>query len=171
MPGTPIQALIDRGNLHAIQLRVVALCALVTLVEGIDLTLIPLLAPTIAAAWKIEPAGMGIIFSTGAFGLIFGGLGVGWLADRIGRRGALMAAMVLMTLATVARRGFLPGAERQDQPEELTGSSGSVVPVIVMLVASIAVILPGGPAPVRDGAPSPPGPDRQGIPSDSCSAG
>src|SRR5687768_4804447 len=97
-----LQTLIDLGSIQPIQIRVLALCALVTLVEGIDLTLIPLLAPRIAESWSLQPAALGIIFSTGAFGLIFGGLGVGWLADRIGRRGALLAAMVLMTAATVA---------------------------------------------------------------------
>lgn len=97
-----LQGRIDAAGLRAIQTGVVALCALVTLVEGIDLTLIPLLAPAIAASWSLQPAALGIIFSTGAFGLIFGGLGIGWLADRIGRRGALLSAMVLMTLATLA---------------------------------------------------------------------
>jgi AAHS family 4-hydroxybenzoate transporter-like MFS transporter len=97
----PLQSLVDRGSIHAIQVRVLALCALVTFVEGIDLTLIPLLAPRIADSWSLQPAALGIIFSTGAFGLIFGGAGIGWLADRIGRRGALIAAMLLMSTATL----------------------------------------------------------------------
>lgn len=99
---TSLQTLVDRGRIRPIQLRVLALCALVTLVEGIDLTLIPLLAPSIAASWSLRPEELGVIFSTGSFGLIFGGLGVGWLADRIGRRGGLLAAMVLMTVSTLA---------------------------------------------------------------------
>ncbi len=41
-----------------------------------------------------------IILSSGPIGLIMGGVGVGFLADRIGRRNALIAAMVLMTVAT-----------------------------------------------------------------------
>ena len=97
-----LQGQIDLGALRPLQVGVVALCALVTLVEGVDLTLIPLLAPAIADSWSLQPAALGIIFSTGAFGLIFGGLSIGWLADRIGRRGALLAAMLLMTLATLA---------------------------------------------------------------------
>jgi AAHS family 4-hydroxybenzoate transporter-like MFS transporter len=100
--GTSLQSLIDRGRVRPLQVRVLALCALVTLVEGIDLTLIPLLAPLIAASWSLRPEELGVIFSTGSFGLIFGGLGIGWLADRIGRRGALLAAMVLMTASTLA---------------------------------------------------------------------
>lgn len=101
-PRSTLQQCVDRGPLRAIQVRVLALSALVTLIEGIDLTLIPLLAPSIAASWSLQPAALGVIFSTGAFGLIFGGLGIGWLADRIGRRGALVAAMLLMTGSTLA---------------------------------------------------------------------
>ncbi len=49
------------------------------------------------------PAGaFGIILSSGPIGLILGGVGIGYLADRIGRRNALIAAMVLMTVATLA---------------------------------------------------------------------
>ena len=98
---TSLQVLIDRGGIHPIQIRVLALCALVTLVEGIDLTLIPLLAPSIADSWSLQPAALGIIFSTGAFGLIFGGLGVGWLADRIGLLGALRWLPVASTAAAL----------------------------------------------------------------------
>ena len=98
----PLQALIDRAPITAVQVRVVLLCALATLVEGIDLNLIPLLAPAIAADWALPTSAFGAIFSSGPIGLNVGGLGVGWLADRIGRRNALLAAMLVMTLATLA---------------------------------------------------------------------
>jgi AAHS family 4-hydroxybenzoate transporter-like MFS transporter len=102
LPASPLQALIDKAPITPIQLRVVLLCALVTLVEGVDLNLIPLLAPAIARDWSLPSAAFGAIFSSGPIGLIMGGLGIGWLADRIGRRGALIVAMVIMTLATLA---------------------------------------------------------------------
>ena len=89
-------------TISAAQIRVVVLCALVTVIEGIDLTLIPLLGPKITLAWAISPAAFGIILSSGPIGLIAGGLGVGFLADRIGRRNALISAMVLMTASTLA---------------------------------------------------------------------
>jgi AAHS family 4-hydroxybenzoate transporter-like MFS transporter len=100
-PGSPLQALIDKVPIAEVQVRVVLLCALVTLVEGIDLTLIPLLAPAIAKAWSIPSSAFGAIFSAGPIGLIVGGFGVGWFADRLGRRAALLGAMVIMTLSTV----------------------------------------------------------------------
>jgi MFS family permease len=122
-------------SISAGQIRVVALCALVTLIEGIDLTLIPLLAPKITEAWSVPAATFGVILSSGPIGLIAGGLGVGFLADRIGRRNALIAAMLLMTVATLAT------TLARNVPELLicrlvTGISfGGVIPVAVALVS------------------------------------
>lgn len=99
---SPLQSLIDRAPISGIQVRVVLLCALVFVVEGVDLNLVPVLAPSIARAWSLEPAVFGIIFSSGPVGLIIGGFGIGYIADRIGRRWALIATMALMTVATVA---------------------------------------------------------------------
>lgn len=119
----------------ATQVRVVVLCALVTLIEGIDLTLIPLLAPKITEAWSVPAATFGIILSSGPIGLIAGGLGVGFLADRIGRRNALITAMLLMTFATLGT------TLARNVPELLvcrliTGISfGGVIPVAVALVS------------------------------------
>ena len=112
-----------------------ALCALVTLIEGIDLTLIPLLAPKITLAWTVSAAEFGIILSSGPIGLIVGGLGVGYLADRIGRRNALIAAMALMSVATLVTTAAT------NVPQLLvcrlvTGISfGGVIPVAVALVS------------------------------------
>jgi len=130
-----LQSQIDAGRIHAIQVRVLALCALVTLIEGIDLTLIPLLAPSIAASWSLQPAALGIIFSSGPVGLIAGGLGVGYLADRIGRRGALITAMVLMTLATLAT-AWVTSVPQLLVCRVLAGIAfGGVIPAAVSLVS------------------------------------
>ena len=121
--------------ISAAQIRVVVLCALVTLIEGIDLTLIPALGPKIIAAWHVSAGVFGIIQSTGPIGLILGGVGVGYLADRIGRRNALITAMGLMTFATL-------GTTFADSVTDLliwrliTGVSfGGVIPVAVALVS------------------------------------
>ncbi len=134
-PASPLQALIDAGRITPVQVKAVLLCALVTLAEGIDLNLIPLLAPAIAKDWALPSAAFGPIFSSGPIGLILGGLGIGWLADRIGRRGALIVAMVVMTLATLAT------AFARDVPQllvcrVLTGVGfGGVVPAAAALVS------------------------------------
>ena len=115
-----------------------ALCALVTLIEGIDLTLIPLLGPRIINAWSIPASSFGIILSSGPIGLIMGGLGVGYLADRIGRRNALIAAMVLMTVATLATM-LAKNVPQMLVCRLVTGISfGGVIPVSVALVSESA---------------------------------
>lgn len=98
----PLQAVIDNGGIAPIQVWVVFLCTFVALAEGIDLNLIPLLATSIRADWNVDAATFGVIFSAGPIGLIIGGLGVGWFSDRFGRRWALIGAMTVMTLGTVA---------------------------------------------------------------------
>jgi AAHS family 4-hydroxybenzoate transporter-like MFS transporter len=132
---SPLETLIDNAPLTGVQARVVLLCALVTLMEGIDLNLIPLLAPAIAADWQLPSAAFGAIFSSGPIGLIIGGLGVGWLADRIGRRNALIAAMALMTLPTIAT-AFVGNVPQLLACRILTGVGfGGVVPAAAALVS------------------------------------
>jgi AAHS family 4-hydroxybenzoate transporter-like MFS transporter len=135
VPSQTLQSLIDRGTLQPIQLRVLVLCALVTFVEGIDLTLIPLLAPRITDAWSLKSSELGSIFSIAAFGLILGGASIGWLADRIGRRGALLVAMLLMTSATLAT-AWVTSKEQLLVCRLLAGVAfGGCVPAAVALVS------------------------------------
>lgn len=134
-PASPLQALIDRAPITPVQWRVVLLCALVTLFEGVDLNLIPLLAPAIAKDWHLPSAAFGAIFSSGPVGLIAGGLGIGWLADRIGRRGALIVAMAVMTLATLCT-AFVDTVPELLIFRVLTGVGfGGVVPAAAALVS------------------------------------
>jgi len=134
-PASPLEALIDGAPLNSMQIRVVLLCALVTLVEGIDLNLIPLLAPAIAEDWSLPSAAFGAIFSSGPIGLILGGLGIGWLADRIGRRNALIAATAMMTLPTLAT-AFVTTVPQLLVCRILTGIGfGGVVPAAAALVS------------------------------------
>jgi AAHS family 4-hydroxybenzoate transporter-like MFS transporter len=134
-PASPLQALIDAGRITPVQIRAVLLCTLVTLAEGVDLNLIPLLAPAIARDWALPSSAFGAIFSSGPVGLIIGGFTIGWIADLIGRRGALIVAMIVMTLATFAT------AFARDVPELLvcrilTGIGfGGVVPAAAALVS------------------------------------
>jgi AAHS family 4-hydroxybenzoate transporter-like MFS transporter len=131
----PLQQLIDAAPLSGIQVRAVLLCTLVTFAEGIDLNLIPLLAPSIAAEWSLPSSAFGVIFSAGPIGLILGGLIIGWLADRIGRRGALIAAMLTMAIPT-ALTGWTSNVTELGLCRLATGIGfGGVVPAAAALVS------------------------------------
>lgn len=123
------------GPISAAQVRVVVLCALVTLIEGIDLTLIPLLGPKIIQELSVPAGAFGIILSSGPVGLIAGGLGIGFLADRIGRRNALIGAMLLMTAATLATTTATTVPQLLLWRLVAGVSFGGVIPVAVALVS------------------------------------
>ncbi len=131
----PLEALIDRAPITPIQAAVVLLCTAVTFVEGVDLNLIPLLAPSIARAWSIPAAQFGAIFSAGPIGLIIGGFGVGWFADRFGRRAALLGALVVMTLATLATAWTRDTAQLMICRVVTGVGFGGVVPAAAALVS------------------------------------
>jgi AAHS family 4-hydroxybenzoate transporter-like MFS transporter len=132
---SPLEALIDGAPITPIQAVVVLLCTVVTLIEGIDLNLIPLLAPAIAKAWSIPSTAFGVIFAAGPIGLIAGGFGVGYVADRFGRRPALIGAMVLMTVSTLAT-SFAANPGQLMILRVLTGIGfGGVIPAAAALVS------------------------------------
>jgi AAHS family 4-hydroxybenzoate transporter-like MFS transporter len=130
-----LQQLIDAAPITGLQIRVILLCTLVTFAEGVDLNLIPLLAPSIARQWALPSAAFGIIFSAGPIGLIVGGLAIGWLADRIGRRPALVTAMLIMAVPT-ALTGWTSNVTELGLCRLVTGIGfGGVVPAAAALVS------------------------------------
>jgi MFS transporter, AAHS family, 4-hydroxybenzoate transporter len=84
------------------QIGVVVLCALAALLDGYDLQVIGLAAPAIAHTLRIPIASMGGVFSAALAGLALGSFSLGTLADRIGRKKVLIAAMLLFGACTLA---------------------------------------------------------------------
>lgn len=139
-PNEPLQSLIDAAPLSALQVRVVLLCVLAFLAEGIDLNLVPLIAPSIAGAWQVPAATFSAIFSSAPIGLIIGGFATGYFADRYGRRNALIGAMILMTLSTTAT-AFTTNVPQLLVCRVLTGVGfGGVIPAATALVSEFLPI-------------------------------
>lgn len=74
--------------------RALALVFLAAIIEGFDLQAAGVAAPKLAPAFGLQPAQMGLFFSSATFGLIFGALAGGIIADRWGRRVGLSIALV-----------------------------------------------------------------------------
>lgn len=79
----------------------VALCFLVATFEGVDLQAAGLVAPKIAPLFQLTPGQMGWFFSASTIGLVFGAMAGGRLADRHGRKIALLVSMVVFGLFSV----------------------------------------------------------------------
>lgn len=89
---------IDQGALRPIQVRVAALCAVVAMLDGFDTQAIAFVAPVIAEEWAIDTALFGPVFAAGLLGLTFGALGFGLVADKIGRKKAIVISTAIFGL-------------------------------------------------------------------------
>jgi AAHS family 3-hydroxyphenylpropionic acid transporter len=135
MPTVTNTTTIDGGRISGRQVLTVVLCVLVTLIEGTDLTLLPVLASRFRDAWSVTQETWGSILMCGIIGTIVGGLLMGWLGDRIGRRTSLITAMVLMTVVTFATT-WCTTVPQLMLVRFLGGISfGGVIPAAVALVA------------------------------------
>jgi len=91
------------SHLHGIDERSVArttviFCVLAALCEGIDLQAAGVAASGIATEFKATAAQLGNFFSASTFGLFFGALIGGRVADHIGRKRVLVASIALFGL-------------------------------------------------------------------------
>lgn len=74
--------------------RALVLVFLAALIEGFDLQAAGVAAPKLVPAFGLQPNQVGLFFSAATFGLIFGALAGGLIADRWGRRAGLALSLV-----------------------------------------------------------------------------
>ena len=102
----PITASDDAGPEHANWTRktlaIVALCFAINMADGVDVTILSFIAPRLQAEWNIGPDVMGNLFSAGLIGMAIGGMLIAPMADRVGRRAVILAALALMSVGMVA---------------------------------------------------------------------
>jgi AAHS family 4-hydroxybenzoate transporter-like MFS transporter len=97
-----LETLVDTSPLGGQQLLIFGLCALVAMIDGFDTQSIGLVAPVIATAWRVKASTFGVVFGAGLFGSLIGAFLFGVAADRVGRKPALIAAMLLFAVVTLA---------------------------------------------------------------------
>jgi AAHS family 4-hydroxybenzoate transporter-like MFS transporter len=98
---TDITRLIATARIGPVQTRVIALCASVVLLDGLDLQIVGYLGPALAQAWHLTAAELGRIFSIGLLGMMAGLLVSGPLADRYGRRPVIALSAAVLGVATI----------------------------------------------------------------------
>lgn len=86
----------------------IALCLLLTIIDGYDILSIGFSAPAISAEWGIDKSVLGLILSVELFGMGIGAVLLGRLADLIGRRPTIIACLVLIAMG-MAAAGFASG--------------------------------------------------------------
>ncbi|MBD8575344.1 3-(3-hydroxy-phenyl)propionate transporter MhpT [Pseudomonas syringae] len=80
----------------------IALCFIVALIEGFDLQAAGTAAAGLRHTFTLDPRMLGWVFSAGIIGLLPGAFFGGWIADRIGRKKILIAAVLLFGVFSLA---------------------------------------------------------------------
>jgi AAHS family 4-hydroxybenzoate transporter-like MFS transporter len=96
-----LSEIIDGREIGAFQKRVVALCAAIAFVDGIEGQLAGYIAPALRQDMGLSPSELGVFLAAGPLGLFFGGLFIAPLADRLGRRPILIACVTLFGICSL----------------------------------------------------------------------
>jgi len=92
---------IDNNPFGRFQWAVVALCAALLIVDGYDVFVAGTVLPTLIAEWGLSKPQAGALQAWALFGMMFGALIFGPLADRIGRKKGIAISFVLFTVSTL----------------------------------------------------------------------
>lgn len=106
-----VPQLIDGHAISGLQIRVIALCALVVAFDGFDAQAIGYVAPTLSKAWGLGRGALGPAFGAGLFGLMIGALVFGPVADWAGRKRVIIACAAFFGICSLltAASESLPG--------------------------------------------------------------
>ncbi len=96
-----IHEIIDNARFNQFHWLVMCLCALLLIFDGYDLFIYGVVLPVIMEEWGLTPLEAGALGSYALFGMMFGALVFGTLADRIGRKKGIAICFLLFSVATV----------------------------------------------------------------------
>ena len=96
-----VHQVIDNARFSRFHWMVMALCALLLIFDGYDLFIFGVVLPAIMQEWNLTPLEAGALGSYALFGMMFGALLFGTLADRIGRKKGIAICFVLFSTATI----------------------------------------------------------------------
>ncbi|MDN7858225.1 MFS transporter [Burkholderia cepacia] len=97
-----LQALSDDARLGKLHGVVLFWCALIIVFDGYDLAVAGIALPAIMNEMGVNPAQAGFMVSSALFGMMFGNIVFGTVAERIGRRRAIAACLTLFSVFTAA---------------------------------------------------------------------
>ncbi|MBE7927935.1 MFS transporter [Pseudomonas saudiphocaensis] len=96
-----VHEVIDNARFSQFHWLVMCLCALLLIFDGYDLFIYGVVLPVIMQEWGLTPLQAGALGSYALFGMMFGALIFGTLADRIGRKKGIAICFLLFSTATV----------------------------------------------------------------------
>ncbi|MBN9697243.1 MAG: aromatic acid/H+ symport family MFS transporter [Zoogloea sp.] len=102
MPQIDVHALSDRARFNGFHGTVLFWCALIIIFDGYDLAVAGIALPSIMKEMGVSPTNAGFMVSSALFGMMFGAIFMGTIADRIGRKWAIALCILLFSVFTAA---------------------------------------------------------------------
>lgn len=97
-----VHQLADDARFNRFHGLVLFWCALIIIFDGYDLAVVGIALPSIMKDLGVDPTQAGFMVSAALFGMAFGAIFLGTLADRIGRRWSIVVCITLFSVFTAA---------------------------------------------------------------------
>jgi AAHS family benzoate transporter-like MFS transporter len=97
-----IHKLADGASFNRFHAGILAWCALIIICDGYDLAVAGIALPSIMKEMGVTAQNAGFMVSSALFGMMFGAIFLGTIADRIGRRRAVVICLALFSVFTAA---------------------------------------------------------------------
>ena len=95
-----VHNLSDHAKFNGFHGMVLFWCALIIIFDGYDLAVAGIALPSIMKEMGVTPATAGYMVSSALFGMMFGAIFLGTIADKIGRRWAIVICIILFSVFT-----------------------------------------------------------------------
>lgn len=96
-----VDAVLDRIRFRGLPLIVLICSAVVLALDGFDIQVIGFAAPALMGEFHVDRAALGPVLAASLVGMAIGGLGMGPIGDRVGRRAALLVSTLLFATGTL----------------------------------------------------------------------
>ncbi|QBE65809.1 MFS transporter [Pseudoduganella lutea] len=97
-----VQGMADNARFNRFHASILAWCAIIIICDGYDLAVAGIALPSIMKEMGITAQNAGFMVSSALFGMMFGAIFLGTIADRIGRRAAIAICLALFSVFTAA---------------------------------------------------------------------
>jgi AAHS family benzoate transporter-like MFS transporter len=97
-----VHKIADEARFNGFHGLVLFWCALIIIFDGYDLAVAGIALPSIMKQMGVEATQAGFMVSSALFGMMFGAIFLGTIADRIGRRWAIVICIALFSVFTAA---------------------------------------------------------------------
>ena len=134
-PSVDVQSFLNEHRFSGFQWTIFGLCFLIVLADGFDTAAIGFIAPSLLKEWGIAKPALGPVLSAALFGLAAGALSSGPLADWLGRKKLLVAAVLVFGVACLGS-SFSQSLDQLTTLRFLTGLGlGAAMPNAVTLMS------------------------------------